>query len=101
MDDEARQAVHRSVGGQAPSVREVHDVYKREADAWLEPGISRREATQRVIRQMSLKQAESHSESVAVFTIEHSTLHSQLHVHFEDGAYVRYELHATNGEPTD
>lgn len=102
MDDDTRHAVHKALDDVArPSPRQM-DVYAREAEAWLVAGMTRRDAVDRVTRELALNEIEHglHANR-AIFTIEHSAVHSHLELFFCLDSLQRYQLIAINGQPTD
>ena len=102
MDEDTRQAVHKALDNATRPDKRVHNVYEREAGAWLKPGLSRRDAVARVEREMALVQTEpgSHANCVT-FSIQHSTTHRDLQLTFAGDQLVRFDLLPINGQSTD
>lgn len=101
MPGEMRQAVHSAVQA-APAAAAapppVLDVYRREADALLVPGLTRDAALQHVARRMGLEIVESTQDSpVVLWAIEHSSKYNYLEAHFEHGMLDRWSLRVIHG----
>ena len=101
MPDETRQAVHSALQS-APAASTVPplvlDVYRREANALLVPGLARDDALQRVSRRMALEIVDSTQRSpVVVYQITHSIKYDYLKMYFDGDKFARWSLSTING----
>ena len=102
MPEEMRQAMRSALADGKPSTgsttRPELDVYRREADALLVPGIARAEAVRRISQRMGLEMVEEDTSSAhLLFRIVQSTKYNYLTLHFDHDKFASYSLRSING----
>lgn len=104
-EEETRQAMQQALAGApagptATAARDTLDVYAREAQALLVPGISHEVARERVRLRMALEVVPGpQSADRVAWQVTQSAVHDRLIACFDQGQLQSWSLQCINGKP--